>query len=389
MQYYLAISSAALKDFTWYTQGAKKKSIGGRNEYNARHPLVIEAGDVFGVKKTLRGPSAGDYQLVLGKAPHVIFRAVPAKKVDAVIKEAKPYKGSNPEKAAGVRAKKVTLVEKEGPNKQRDTFYKPRGTIVEKTTFDRDNYQWRLLVTPKKINVKTLKQGRVRGSVKDKDVIGLRYLTPAKGGYVIMPNDMRTNISHELYEELVGASRILPPARQQKGIIIAEDVKKTVGKQDRTIKRDEEGNVVRKVKKVKASDVEDAKARLLRGAKRSAYKGNNDEDFDDVPEERDDIAETNVQAHTPTALHVGSTIRSGRNTSNIFIVADVSPKGTYSEYALYNPETTKVAVIKLENATDFTRTPDIAILEKATPSETAAAIRAFNKYVKEQASRGK
>lgn len=383
---FISISSADLKDFSWYTNGAKQKKIGGRNEYNARHPLIIEAGDVFGVKKTMRGPSAGDFQLVLAKAPHVVFRAVPSAKVLKVVEAAKPYKGQNPEKAT-TRAKRVTIAERDGPNKQTDAFYKPRGTITERSTYDKDNYQWRLVMSARKINVKTLKQGRIRGSIEAKDIIGLRYLTPTKGGYIITPNGVRTNISHELYEEIVGASRILPPARQQKGLIVIDDVKKAIGKQDRIITRDDEGNVVRK--KAKPSAVEDAKARLLRDAKRQAYKLDDLDEFDDEPEDRDDVPETVVQAHTPTALHVGSTIRSGRTSTNLFIVANIKPKGSYSEYALYNPETTKIAITKLENAADLSRNKDLSIMEDASPSERAAAIRAYNKHAKELKSRGK
>lgn len=406
------IAEAKIKDLdslTWFTfVGARAVTLGSANQFNQRHTLQIKPQNIIGFKKVARGPGAGNYQVVLGHAPHVLFRNVPFNMIEKLQDRLEKYKGKNPthpELDAGrKRAPRVVIEERIKSDKQKDDFYKPNGTINERTSYDRENYQWRKVISNKPIKIVTLKQGRSRSSIAEGDVIGLRYMTKARGGFIILPTGARVNISHDNFEEIVNSTRILPASRQQRGIVLVADVKSVLGKQDRIRKAAEPdaANADKKDDK-KLSPIELAKQRLLREAKKKAFVPEPQEDLEDDFEDdeddedaEDDVpatspkntqteqpdAETKHESHTPSILKVGSTIRSGRRTSNTFIVANVKDYGGYSEYALYNPETTHVTLVRFNNNIDLSRVRDLIILEDAPAGERAAAIRAYNKAAK-------
>lgn len=387
MSRFIARASAA-GESVYQFKGRRKVEVGGHMEYSKRHTLVFNPGDVYSVKITTRGPTAGRYQIVFERAPHVKFRSVPPEAVAAIIKDSKPA-DVKIERTKGTRAA-YTTTRSSRANKQKDDLYKPPGTINERSTYDKNNYQWRLIVGTK-INVKTLKQGRVRAVLKDKDIVGVRYVTKSKGGFVLLPDDQRINISHENYLDIIEGSRILAPARQQKGLVVIADIK--TGPKDRIITRDETGQVVRNSTKTKSKNPIDMGRGLLRDAKKVGGDelGDWDDSDGDIPKTVADKMRKSKQPaqHRPTQLKVGSTVRAGRSTESIFIVANIEDLGKVNEYALFNVATRKVAIIKLDKNKDMTKEPDFAIMEDATKPQTAAAIRAYNKFEQQQKAKAK
>lgn len=214
-----------LEDFDWYTfGGAKAVTLKG---YNQRHDFRLEKGDVYGVRSTRQ---LGKYQLVKRDMTHVLFRNVEESKVDKIIDDSKVYRGpkvAHPELEGRKRAQKVAIkaTELKLPNRMTDPYFSPKG-VTERTSYDRQDYQWRNV--GKQIRIKTLKMGKARKSLEHGDVIGVRYLTVAKGGYIIMPNQERVNIPTEIYKEIVENSRILSRGEQRSGVINMLDIKDTV-----------------------------------------------------------------------------------------------------------------------------------------------------------------
>lgn len=392
MTWFLAL--AASDGFTTFRYTGRKKTVGKKFDFNARHVLEFLPGDDYAIKRTTRGPTAGSYQVKFAKAPHVTYRSVPATHIDKIVKESDEMEDLSIQRAAG-RAPVTKIGDKPGGDKQKDLLYKPSGTIRETSTYDRDHYQWREVFSSTPLNVKTLKQGRMRAQLRNKELFGLRYVTKAKGGYVVLPDDQRINISHENFMELVDASRIVVPGRQRKGIVVLADVKAASGKKDRIIDRDAEGNVVRKIRNPKPADFEASNNRLSHDAKKSAKEDVEDwdEDFDDE-QLATKISQRISQAkqppaHKPKRLKVGSTIRAGRSLNSTFIIVEIEDLGKMEEFTLYNVATNKISRAKMAKDKDLSREADLAILEDATPSSLAAAQRALNKELAEEANKAK
>lgn len=208
-------------DFAWlvFTRATKMRLSG----YNQRHTLVLEKGDIFGVRRT----RVGKYQLVKGSQMHILYRNISEKTHSNIMKNAIPYKGPTPSEQevedGFVRHRRVSTREtSHTPNKRTDDYYKPKkGRVVEKFEIDLNNYQWRR-IKKDTIKVETKKQGKVRGVLHPNDLIGLRYQTPARGGYVIINGNVRVHITHELYTRLVHSSRVVPDSQQRTGTIDLE-----------------------------------------------------------------------------------------------------------------------------------------------------------------------
>lgn len=380
--------AAKLEEMSWFIYNGKKAvTLGNPQQFNQRHTLTIKPNALIGLKQAVRGPGAGNYQVVLAEAPHVLFRNVPYDRIQKLSQKMEKHKGPKPVKAVPEgrkRAVRVTIKEKSTSDKLKDDLFKPTGTINERTVYDKENYQWRKVVSKTPIRIVTLKQGRSRSSISEGDIVGVRYMTKARGGFVILPNGLRVNISHDSYMEIVNNARILPARQQQKGIVLISEVKSVTGKLDRIRKPKEETEDELRTPLRLSRDK--ANAKLLRDAKKHAYHHVDDDFEDDEPSERQPDAEVTKKhapvAHTPQSLEVGSVIRSGRVTKNLFIVANIEDKGAYNELSLYNPETQKVQQVRMNKDVDLTRIRDLMIMEKATPSERAAAIRAYTRAAK-------
>lgn len=349
--------SADLTGFEWYVYEKDKTTIGKKLEFNPRQTLRLAKGDVYGVKRTTRGPTAGSFQVVLAAATHVTFRAVPFRSVTRILEDSKKTKdpGTITAKTAGVRAVRFsTAEEKAAPNKQRDSHYKPTG-IVEKSTYDKDHYQWRTVTATGKVNIVTLKQGRNRGSVDKGDTFGLRYITPAKGGYILLDSGLRVNITHELYEKLVLSSRILPPAKQQKGLVFADEVKAALPKQTRNLKRDEFGEVIRRSKKLSVNT-----------APPEAVKQGNT-----APTNIDRMPISGVKSLPKFSVIV----EKGKKTG--LIVMDIIPEQGVT-YVLYNQNNGEI--IKLPTKEGMIENDKVELIKVASPAAKSAAIRAYTRY---------
>jgi len=203
--------------FAWlvFTRSTKMQLKG----YNQRHTLVLSKGDIFGVRRT----RSNTYQMVKSDSLHVLYRNVPAETYNRILKNCIAYKGTpitEEEVEDGFsRSRRVSTTEStQKSNKRTDDFYKPGSRIIEKYQIDQNNYQWRKL---REANIKVLskKQGKIKGLLNSGDVIGLRYSTPARGGYVLLDGNKRINISHEMYSELVHASRVLPDSQQKDDVV--------------------------------------------------------------------------------------------------------------------------------------------------------------------------
>lgn len=380
---YLAYAKAKdLKEFTWYTfEGPRKVQLGMDKEYNQRHPLVVQPSELFGVKRVARGAGAGNYQIVLGVALHVLFRNVPMSQIKRVEKYLKPYKGKTPEHNQVLdskRSKKVSIREKESSDKQKDEFFKPAGTIRETASYSRENYQWRKLKVPRTL-IKSLKQGKSKGQLQEGEVFGLRYMTKTRGGFIIMPDDQRVNIDHNTYTALVTGSRILPTSQQQKGIVLLSEIKAKIPKQTRNRKPKEENIVPR-------SGVAENK-RINRDIKRDISLDVSDVgDFEDdeVPDHRAPALSQLPKSHTPMfVLKEGKIIRSAKNPSNEYVISGSKDYGDYTEFSVYNVDTEETKLLRIPNNTDMSRQKIVSILGQADRLLHAQAKRALHKAVKD------
>ena len=205
-------------DYAWltFTRQTKLKLTG----YHQKHELRLERGDIFGVRRT----RSNTYQLVKADAMHVLYRGLSEKAHNSIMKHSIPYEGPPPTpeeiEEGFVRRRKVNVVNrKRVANKRTDDYYKtPKERVIETFQIDFDDYQWRK-VKSGPIKVTTKKQGKVRTVLHAGDFVGMRYLTPARGGYIIVDGSTRILISHELYTEIVHESRPLPSGQQRSGTI--------------------------------------------------------------------------------------------------------------------------------------------------------------------------
>jgi len=205
-------------DYAWlvFKRQTKLKLSG----YNQKHELRLARGDIFGVRRT----RSNTYQLVKADSMHVLYRGISEKTHTSIMKHGMPYDGPPPTEdevdEGFVRRRKVATHEKTiVANKRTNDYYRtPKARVLESYQIDLEDYQWRKL---KESNIKviTKKQGKVRALLQVGDFVGMRYMTPARGGYLLYEGENRVNISHELYTEIVQASRPLPLGQQRTGVV--------------------------------------------------------------------------------------------------------------------------------------------------------------------------
>jgi len=208
-------------DYAWlvFKRQTKLKLSG----YNQKHELRLARGDIFGVRRT----RSNTYQLVKADSMHVLYRGISEKTHTSIMKHGMPYDGPPPTEdevdEGFVRRRKVATHEKTiVANKRTNDYYRtPKARVLESYQIDLEDYQWRQL-KESNIKVTTKKQGKVRALLNVGDFVGMRYMTPARGGYILYEGENRVLISHELYTEIVQASRPLPLAQQRTGIVELE-----------------------------------------------------------------------------------------------------------------------------------------------------------------------
>lgn len=386
----LMIAEAKVKDLatmSWFTYtGEKAIKLGADKQFNQKHPLVVRPGELVGLKKAARGPGAGNYQVVLGHAVHVLFRNVTQKMIDKIEGKLKPYKGKPPEhgqlQEGKKRTTKVRIRDKETSDRQTADLFKPDGPVRENTTYNRENYQWRRVVHAG-VAVKSLKQGRSKYSTQEGDVVGMRYMTKARGGFIILPNMQRVNIDHDTYMKLIESTRIQPSSKQQKGIVILADVKATLPKETRNRKKKEPEPDVR----ISRGEPENKVGRRLqRDIKGFTHEHDiPDEDIEDDELDDDEVPTQVPEAHQPAkVIKVGALLQSAKRPDNKFAVVNAEVHETYTEFSLYNLRTKDVRKLRMSNDTDMSNTKSVLVLGDVSKSELAAGKRAFNKAVKEK-----
>lgn len=393
MNWYALAKVKDLESMTWYTfNGDKQVRLGIDKQFNQKHPLVVRPGELVALKKTLRGPGIGNYQVVLGHAIHVLFRNVPQKQIDKLVEKLKPYKGKIPTHDVlpedKKRTTKVRIRERAETDKQKDDLYKPTGPVRETSTYDRQNYQWRRVVHAG-VGVKSMKQGRSKYTAQVDDVLGMRYMTKARGGFVILPNMQRVNIDHDTYMRLVESTRIQPSSKQQKGMVILADVKATLPKQTRVRKVKEPEPDVRDLKPPKTTPGERLAKRLAADLKRqkavTPHKEIPDVEWDDDEDDVPPIPDTPEvpEGHQPAAvLKVGVILQSAKRPDNQFVVVDSTVHTDYTEFALYGLRNKDVRKFRLPNDQDMSQYKSVAVIGQADKSQMAAAKRALTGAVK-------
>uniref|UniRef100_A0AB39CEF4 KTSC and Metallopeptidase-like N-terminal fusion domain-containing protein n=1 Tax=Pseudomonas phage HRDY3 TaxID=3236930 RepID=A0AB39CEF4_9VIRU len=279
----LAASPADFKQFEWMYNAGKAFKLRLDDT-----PVTVEPDDLVGFRKATRGPTAGAYQVVLAKYPQKIYRSIKQEQIEVFIDQFKEYKGipAAPSKN-GARHSYMRKNQLQN-DRQESQFYVSPNKPKETEHYDRNDYQWRKVMHT--TSVTTKHYGTTRASLKQGDVIGLRYLRKSHGGYIIMPNGERVLIAHDLYEQITNNTDILPRGQQLTGLVNFGELEQTLPKRPaaRRIKipikpknRDEQR---------KTGESETAKH-----AKRNAplvtqfdYK-DIDADFDFEPEEEEEI----------------------------------------------------------------------------------------------------
>lgn len=191
--------------------------------------VLVETDDLIGLRKATRGPTTGSYQVVLAKYPQLIYRSVPESKIKGFLHNLKPYHGvpDKPDKT-DKRRTAISAQFLEQGNKQTAQFYRTPGTPTETGGYSKDNYQWRKVVRP--IKIVTKEHGKSRATLKEGDVVGVRYMRKSHGGHIIMPNGERTIIAHDVYEQVTLNTDILPKQDQLRGWVDLDDIKKNLPK---------------------------------------------------------------------------------------------------------------------------------------------------------------
>lgn len=214
----LAAAPADFTKFEWFSATQPFKL-----ELDAKHPLQVAEDDLIGLNKATRGPTSGKYQVVLAKYPQLIFRSIDPAKVAKFEKKLKTYAGV-PEKPKKTGQRQTRLVRSHigRDDKLSAQFFKAPSKPTEHSGYDKDDYQWRKLIRPMTITTRHL--GKSRATLQVGEVIGLRYLRKSHGGYIIMPNEERIMIDHELYEKITLDSDILPAAQQLKGLVAWDEL---------------------------------------------------------------------------------------------------------------------------------------------------------------------
>lgn len=216
--------------------------------YNQRHTLVLQNGDLYGFRAT----RLKKYQVIKGDHPEIPFRNIPPENFKKFFDKSVAYKGKIPTKReieeGFVRRSRVPTKPEDDrtkPNRLTDEWFRPSKQFLnEAREIDCGNYQWREVLKP--VQLFSKKQQKVKGTLRTGATVGMRYETPAKGGYIIV-DDERIHISHELYETIIESTRILPQPKQRFDIIVL-DIGDAAGKE--AVKEIGRNPFIRKVKEI-------------------------------------------------------------------------------------------------------------------------------------------
>lgn len=229
----IAAEPADFAQFEWYSNNGPSWVFDPGGD---KHAMKVDRDDLIGLKKTVSGPTAGRYQVILAKYPHLIFRSI---KPEIIEKRLPKFVKTNsvpakPDKT-GQRAQRVKIKGADAHDKQTALKYKPEKLPKEVGQYDKADYQWREVMNGP-IPISTMHHKKTRQSLQKGDIVGVRFWTSARGGFILMPSGERVNISEATYENVTSGATILPSARQQKGIVVLTDIAHQLPKRARMVK---------------------------------------------------------------------------------------------------------------------------------------------------------
>ena len=218
----LAGPKADLESFRWYVyegHSTIKVAVGD-------YPITCEPGDAYGLKKATRGPTAGKYQVVVARESHHVFRSVPPEALEDLLEDSKPLDAMpDLSKKTGLRHARRVVQNAEIHDKQTSDRYKPKARPTEINGYDRAHYQWRQYRGDTPFKIHSFLYGKLKHTLHKSDMFGIRFVTPARGAYVVVgfgDNEKRIQIKYEEAEKLADATNILPMSKQLKGYVETE-----------------------------------------------------------------------------------------------------------------------------------------------------------------------
>ena len=221
-------------DYIWRRyKGTRRKTYKKKHHI---HDVVLEDGDIYGIRQTRsRTPS---YQMRLLKEQNIPYRNFTQKEIEALDKVSRAYTGKiiveGVQEGRQRRNRKLTPESITEPNRLKDVMFSPRKVPKETLVVDKSYYQWRKMSsgsTPIKITAK--KSGKVICVISAGDIVGLRFVKPSFGGYIILPDGQRRQIHSDTYAAIIEAAKILPTRYQRTGLIDVKEVKQVVKKEDK------------------------------------------------------------------------------------------------------------------------------------------------------------
>lgn len=213
---YMSLAGPAVDfhKFEWYANNTKQSIT---INFDDKVPVQLQPDDLVGINRITKGAHIGSYQVVLARYPQRVFRAVPATSVSTLQKSLIPI-NFVPEKPAaqGIRRTKITHQKVKQSDRLTADYYKSRPHIVETDGVDREDYQWRRIVRPVRVNSRHTKKILVK--LEQDDKVGLRFIQPAHGGFILLPDGRRVALSFEDYTKVVQNSDILSRSEQLDGL---------------------------------------------------------------------------------------------------------------------------------------------------------------------------
>lgn len=204
-----------IDDFVWYVYKRETSYKSQPQQYNPKHTLVLNKGDVYGVLITRKKV----FQLIKADAQHVLYRNIAPSVKAKLEKESIPFRGVVEKQGVDAgfqRARRVSTTQNESKKHIRTSpFFVPEGRVDESEEYDYEDYQWRKITHNVKLESK--KQGVVKTILKPGELVGLRFENPSKGGYIIYDSDKRVHISTEQYVIVAEDSKVLPLSQQLTG----------------------------------------------------------------------------------------------------------------------------------------------------------------------------
>jgi hypothetical protein len=229
MRIFIALSAKKenLDDYSWSVYNSEREySISSPSgpPINYKHPEVtFKKGDIFGTRTT----RVNTIYVLKADSVHIpyVLPSSMRREYDILMKRSMPYIGPPIEydeiEARYSRTRRV-VNPTAAPNRQTADYFWRVKEPDEKSTLDKDNYQWRKINTGvSKIPVVTKRQGRVKFHLHPGYIVGVRFFNNSRGGYILYEKD-RVQVTRENYDDVIQNSRVLPHDEQQSGVIDRE-----------------------------------------------------------------------------------------------------------------------------------------------------------------------